>query len=243
LRGACSITFTNKHGNCIQCIEKEMRIELCLQRREARTGELLGEARHLNLTLTHFCKIPRGMFDPNHGQVDSHAKRKCDKEPACEGPPGITLQRLWLQKRPQHGSGARPNRTEKKRDEQMQRSATNQMGTCQRPASRDREHSWRKQSIQETVAGDKEDCAQRCWFISPKAGLHRSVDAAEDRGNDPCCGNEQPRAHVSQGLQESHQATLSRAHMGPQPCERIRPFASTEMPLAYLALPALPDIA
>src|SRR5689334_7194889 len=41
--GALPIVVTNEHGDRIQRVEKEMRIELRLQRREPRTRELLGQ--------------------------------------------------------------------------------------------------------------------------------------------------------------------------------------------------------
>src|SRR6185436_6079421 len=48
--GALSIVVTNEHGDRVECVEKEMRVELCLKRSEACAGELFGKSCYLHFT-------------------------------------------------------------------------------------------------------------------------------------------------------------------------------------------------
>src|SRR5829696_6740195 len=80
--GAFAIVVTHEHGDRVECVEKKVRIELCLQGSETSAGELFGKSCHLHFTLAHFDEIARCVFDPDDAEINRNAERQRDEDPA-----------------------------------------------------------------------------------------------------------------------------------------------------------------
>src|SRR5688572_24930720 len=76
-----AIVVTNEHGDRIQCVEKKMRVELCLKCSKAGAGELFGKSCDLHFALTRLDKVTSCVFDTDHAEIDGNTERQCSKDP------------------------------------------------------------------------------------------------------------------------------------------------------------------
>ena len=125
------------------------------ERREPRARELLGEARHLDLACSRLGEVPDRMLDPDDCQVDGHAERQRDEQPAPEArghPPsradGMSIARSIV---PAPAQAAQKSN----RDRDMHAGPTGEVRPCQRPAPRGGEHRGREEGVDQPVAAGK----------------------------------------------------------------------------------------
>src|SRR5689334_22143923 len=78
---ALPIVITHEHGDSVQRVEKKMRIELRLQRREPRARELFRKSCDLHFTFARFDEVTRRVFDADDAEINLHAKRQGGEDP------------------------------------------------------------------------------------------------------------------------------------------------------------------
>ena len=77
-----AVAVAHEHRDGVEAVEEEVRIQLRLQGRQPRAGELLRQADHLDLALVCLDKIPDRVRDPCDRQVNHDAERERDEDPA-----------------------------------------------------------------------------------------------------------------------------------------------------------------
>src|SRR5215203_197361 len=77
-----TIVVAYQHGNGVERVEKEMRIELCLECGKARARKLFRESGQLDFTFARLDEVTRGVFYSDHAEIDRNPERERRKDPA-----------------------------------------------------------------------------------------------------------------------------------------------------------------
>src|ERR671927_471195 len=80
--GALSIVVTNEHRNRVECVEEKVRIELCLECRKARAGELFRQTCDLHFTLARVDEVTRRVLDADDAEIHRDTERQRREDPA-----------------------------------------------------------------------------------------------------------------------------------------------------------------
>ena len=133
--GSPPFTVPHQHGNRVQRVEEEVRVELRGQRGEPCARELRRESRVLDLLFARFDEEPDAMLDSDDSQVHRHAKWQRDEEPADEIHERPAIECLGHQHRSQHSADSCPCHAEEQGNRQVKERMACQMGPGERPSS------------------------------------------------------------------------------------------------------------
>ena len=233
--GAGGVAVARPHGNRVQRVEEEVRVDLRFERRKAGTCELLREPRQLHFAVARFLEEADRMRDPRDEEVDDDAEWERREDPAHP----VARREAMLERAGIHQvadgqlqqlAADRPRDAEQHRHTQVQRDARADVRSFDRPPARHGEDRRREDGVDEPVAAAEEQLVQRRHRLPGQPPLGDVVDRGEQRRRQPHRGGEDRDGNPPAAR---HADTLCH---DPRRCAGRRPFASSPAPFASLPL-------
>src|SRR6185503_6478980 len=190
------VVVAHEHRDGVQAVEQEVRIELRLERRELRSGQLLGHPSQLRFAIARLAEVADRVLDADHREIHRRAERQRRENPAGVPVREAPVELAARDQGAEHRAGRRPRNAKQKRHGEMPRDVALPRLSHERPTRRQSENQRRERAVHQPIDAREQHRAP-LERPTPYRVLANRIDGAEDGGNDPGGGDDHPGLYAA----------------------------------------------